>query len=98
MATPTMAYVFESGQQEGITMALYKYSAHLYRVEHAEFDKMYPPGAITAWSGIYRCVGCGREIVHTINKPLPPQNHHQHTGAQGPILWRLVVTDSPDPK
>jgi len=79
-------------------MALYKYSTHLYKVEHPEFDKLFPPGAIIAWSGVYRCQGCGREVVHTTGKALPPQNHHQHTPAQGLIRWRLEVTDSADPR
>jgi hypothetical protein len=75
-------------------MALYKYPSLLSPIDHAEFDKLYPPGGIVAWSGIYRCEGCGKEVVHTIGKSLPPQNHHQHTAAQGTIRWRLVVTDS----
>jgi hypothetical protein len=25
---------------------------------------------------------------------LPPQNHHQHSTSQGPIQWRLIVTDA----
>ena len=75
-------------------MALYKYPQLLSPINHAEFDKFYAPGAFVAWSGIYRCEGCGKEVVHTIGHPLPPQNHHQHTPAQGYIRWRLVVTDS----
>lgn len=74
-------------------MALYKYSQYLKQSNPEEFDKLYPPGATTAWSGIYRCHGCGHEIVHTTGKPLPPQNHHQHSYGQGAIQWRLVVTD-----
>jgi hypothetical protein len=75
-------------------MALYKYQQVLSLADHPEFDTFYHPGGITAWSGIYRCEGCGREIVHTTGKPLPPQNHHQHAVAQGTIRWRLIVTDS----
>jgi hypothetical protein len=78
-------------------MAQYQYNTHLYHVTHSEFDKIYSPGERVAWSGIYRCMGCGREIVHTTGHPLPPQNHHQHTYGQGSIRWRLNVTDSPDP-
>lgn len=78
-------------------MAQYKYGTHLFQVSSAEFDKDYSPGERTAWSGIYRCMGCGREVVHTTGHPLPPQNHHQHTYSQGSIRWRLIVTDSPDP-
>jgi len=78
-------------------MAQYKYTDHLFKVDNEEFDKIYKPGERTAWSGIYRCQGCHREVVHTVDKPLPPQNHHTHTPSQGAIRWRLNVTDSPDP-
>jgi len=78
-------------------MSQYKYFDHLFKVANDQFDKIYSPGERVAWSGIYRCQGCGREIVHTFDKPLPPQNHHQHTPSQGKISWRLNVTDSPDP-
>jgi hypothetical protein len=78
-------------------MAIYQYVTHFVQMTNAEFDKVYEPGSTTPWSGIYRCQGCGREIVHTAGKPLPPQNHHQHTSTQGKIRWRLLVTDSSDP-
>jgi hypothetical protein len=78
-------------------VALYKYATNLHAITNEEFDKIYGPGMTVAWSGIYRCEGCGREVVHTTGKPLPPQNHHQHTYSQGTIRWRLVVTDSADP-
>jgi len=74
-------------------MALYRYSAFVHQAtEHSEWDKLYKPGQTTAWSGIYRCHVCGHEIVHTVDKPLPPQNHHTHPAGQ-PIQWRLIVTD-----
>jgi len=75
-------------------MALYKYSQILRQVDNPQFDKIYEPGEKTPWSGIYRCEGCGKEIVHTETHPLPPQNHHQHTPVQGKIRWRLIVTDN----
>jgi hypothetical protein len=75
-------------------MALYKYGQVLRQADHGEFDTFYPPAARTPWSGIYRCEGCGKEAVSTHEHPLPPQNHHQHTSGQGPIRWRLIVTDS----
>ncbi len=76
---------------------LYKYTQFVKQWDNGEFDKLYEPGSSGGWSGIYRCHGCGREVVHTMGKPLPPQNHHQHTLSQGKIQWRIVVTDSPDP-
>jgi hypothetical protein len=60
-------------------VAFYQSSTHLSQLTHAEFDKTHSPGERTSCSGIYRCRGCGREIVHTTDKSLPPQNHHQHT-------------------
>ena len=81
-------------------MVLYKYLIHLRQysgTSHEEFDKVYEPGNKTSWSGIYRCVACGHEAVHTMDKSLPPQNHHQHKPGQGKIQWQLVVTDSPPP-
>lgn len=81
-------------------MVLYKYSTHLYQYDGAgveEFDKVYEPGVKTTWSGIYRCIACGHEGVHTKDKPLPPQNHHQHKPGLGKIQWKLVVTDSEPP-
>jgi hypothetical protein len=74
-------------------MALYKYSTHLQRSNQEEFDRVYEPGNRSSWSGIYRCVACGHEIVHTTDKPLAPQNHYQHRPGQGRIQWKLVVTD-----
>jgi hypothetical protein len=74
-------------------MAMYKYSNYLQQNSADEFDKTYSPGNVISWSGIYRCMGCNREIVHTHEKPLPPQNHHQHTTSQGSIRWKLTVTD-----
>ena len=78
-------------------MAWYKYLTHLTNKTSEEFDKLYEPGSTGSWSGIYRCEGCGREVVHTTGHPLPPQNHHQHTSTQGKIRWRILVTDAPNP-
>lgn len=78
-------------------MAWYKYPTHLHQKTNAEFDQLHTPGTTTPWSGIYRCEGCGREVVSTFGHPLPPQNHHQHTYGQGVIHWRLLVTDAPNP-
>ena len=78
-------------------MAWYKYATHLEQKNLDEFDKIYEPGSTAPWSGIYRCEGCAREVVHTMGKSLPPQNHHQHAYGQGTIRWRLLVTDAPNP-
>ena len=71
-------------------MALYKNGIFLTQATDAEFDVAHAPGAATPHSGIYRCTGCGREVVSEGGKPFPPQNHHQHpTGA--PIRWQMIV-------
>ena len=75
-------------------MAWYKYQNFLTLSKNDEFDKIFEPGSTAGWSGIYRCQGCGKEVVHTTDHPLPPQNHHQHTQAQGKIRWQLIVTDA----
>jgi hypothetical protein len=72
-------------------MALYKYASILTLSNSAAFDTIYEPGETTPHSGIYRCEGCAREITHVTGRPLPPQNHHQHTLQQGKIRWRLIV-------
>jgi len=37
---------------------VYKYPQLLTQDDHATFDIIYPPGAATTHSGIYRCEGC----------------------------------------
>jgi hypothetical protein len=55
------------------------------------FDKEYEPEGTPIHSGIYRCRGCGYEIIAGADMPLPPPKHHRHSPAQGPIRWRLAV-------
>ena len=45
-----------------------------------EFDKEYEPEATPVHSGIYRCRGCGCEIVAQGSKPFPAENHPRHSG------------------
>lgn len=79
-------------------MASYKYAAFLAKNEDGSFDRIHGPGQQVPFSGIYRCVGCGREIAANYPEPLPPQNHHQHTREQGPIQWRMAVWADHNPK
>ena len=72
-------------------MATYKYNQLVNQNNSDAFDKIYEPGQRPKWSGIYRCEGCGKEISHTENQELPPQNHHQHSVNQGKIRWRMAV-------
>lgn len=73
-------------------MALYKYPQYLKTSDHTAFDTLTNPGATVPYSGIYRCEGCGHEMVSVHNHVMPPQNHHQHTSGQGAIRWRLIVS------
>ena len=79
-------------------MALYKDGDFLSQSDSAEFDKDQKPGTATPFSGIYRCMGCRKEIASNEGNPLPPQNHHQHTPSQGSIRWRMVVYAVHDPR
>jgi hypothetical protein len=72
-------------------MALYKWAAGIAYSDDAAFDKEYEPGQKPDRPGIYRCKGCGREVVGEDWRMLPPQKHHQHTQSQGPVIWRLSV-------
>lgn len=72
-------------------MAIYRYSHYFKASTHAAFDEITYPGNATPYSGIYRCEGCGVNIVSTHSHPMPPQNHHQHTAAHGSIRWRLIA-------
>ena len=78
-------------------MALYKRSSDVGSSSSDAFDKEFKPGATPDHSGIYRCKGCGREVVGEEARTLPPQNHHQHSQAQGPVIWRLAVYAQHDP-
>jgi hypothetical protein len=73
-------------------MAQYKYPEFLKINTNEVFDAIHEPGSLTPFSGIYRCVACGKEDVSIQGKPLPPQNHHQHLPSQGLIQWRLIVS------
>lgn len=75
----------------GKLMAIYKYDAYVTQANDAVFDSEHSPSTPVPRSGIYRCMGCGREVACNQGDPLPPQNHHQHTQTQGTIRWRLVV-------
>lgn len=72
-------------------MALYKNGDYLTQSSDAAFDQTYSPGNVPPHSGIYRCDGCGREVVAEEGRQLPPQNHHQHTSTQGTVRWRMIV-------
>ena len=75
----------------GGEMAQYKYVHYLTNLPDPKFDPAHGAGAITPHTGIYKCQGCGAEIISTASDPLPPASHHQHSLTQGAIAWRLIV-------
>lgn len=77
-------------------MAFFKNLDYLTQRDGPDFDQLYEPGDRTPHSGIYRCVGCGCEVVSTQDEPLPPQNHHQHDTRLGHIHWKLIVAAAHD--
>jgi hypothetical protein len=79
-------------------MALFKSLDYLRQLNDEAFYTDHEPGEIAAHSGIYRCMGCGREIVLDENEPLPVDNHHAHTINQLAIRWRLIVYADHKPK
>jgi hypothetical protein len=82
----------------GAVMALYKYDAYVSKSTDTVFDGEQKPGETASHAGIFRCLGCGREVTSHEGGTLPPQNHHQHTAAQGSIRWRLAVYADHRPK
>ena len=62
-----------------------------------EFDREYEPGQTPVHSGIYRCRGCGCEIVAHGSKPFLVEGHPRHSPAHGPVRWRLAVAVQQDP-
>ncbi len=73
-------------------MALYKDGTRLYLDTSSVFDQICSPGTPVPASGIYRCVGCGKEVAANQGNPLPTQNHAQHDPrVHGPIRWQLLV-------
>lgn len=78
-------------------MALYKYTAYVKVDRDPAFEPDHPPGAPAPRAGIYRCTGCGREVVADRGAALPAQSHHPHERAQSDMKWRLAVAAIPTP-
>ena len=77
-------------------MAYYWEPDCLKKSKHRKaFEREYMPGEKVKYSGIYVCVGCGREVVYKKGDPLTTQNRHQHDPSQGPIVWKLIVKTRP---
>jgi hypothetical protein len=78
-------------------VALYKYASYVKLDRDPAFEADNAPGAAAAKTGIYRCLGCGREVVAERGAPLPAQTHHAHERGQSEMKWRLAVAAIPNP-
>jgi hypothetical protein len=78
-------------------MSLFRRSNDIEVSISPEFDREYEPGQTPVYSGIYRCRGCGCEIVVQGTRPLAVDKHPQHSPGQGPVRWRLAVAAQPEP-
>jgi hypothetical protein len=78
-------------------VASYKHQQYIARSSSEEFDKDHQAGQVAPFSGIYLCIGCGRETAINHGQLLPSQNHHEHAPSQGAIRWRLIVYASHQP-
>jgi len=72
-------------------MALYKNGQYLTKSSDQAFDTISKPGETPPHSGIYKCTGCGHEVVAEQGRQFPTQNHRQHTTQQGQIRWKLIA-------
>ena len=72
-------------------MAIYKDGGHLTQLGNPIFDEEHPPGQPAPRAGIYKCLGCGREVTAAEDAPLPPPEHHAHGPADGDPRWKLIV-------
>lgn len=79
-------------------MAWYKNREYIKESSSGAFDDIHDPGEAAPYAGIYRCMGCHREVGIAEGHTLPAQSHPQHTSSQGKIRWRLVVYADHDPK
>jgi hypothetical protein len=72
-------------------MAYYQDTTNVTQKQTEEFKPTYKPGTKVPHSGIFMCINCRDEIAANHGDPFPPQNHRQHTNAQKPIEWQLLV-------
>jgi hypothetical protein len=81
-------------------MALFGDSRLVKKSGNTAFDAKIVAKMAAPWSGIYRCPGCGREVVAKEGEALPPAGHHHHSITQGDIRWQLIVAaeDIVDPQ
>ena len=67
----------------GWSVTLFRRSNDIEVSTSSAFDKEYKPGEAPSHSGIYRCRGCGCEIIGEAFEPLPLENHPKHRRPKG---------------
>jgi hypothetical protein len=72
-------------------MAKFLYRQFVEQTDHDLFDRNHRPIEFAPRSGIYRCMGCGREVAVPEGGALPGYGHHAHGAEEGPPRWRLIV-------
>lgn len=74
-------------------MAYYTQRSHLESITNPSdvWSKEYHPSDTVPASGIYRCVGCKKEVTSNAGDKFPPQNHHQHGPGAGTVRWKMNV-------
>jgi hypothetical protein len=77
--------------RKGEAMSLCRDIRLINRSRNTAFDAKIVAEMAAPWSGIYRCPGCGREVVARKGETLPPASHHHHDITQGDVRWQLVV-------
>lgn len=79
-------------------MPLYKDLKYLRQSQGTAFDETHPPGAAGPCRGIYRCEGCGYEVICEADEFLPgTPNCIAHESGKWPsapkeVRWRLVTS------
>jgi len=73
-------------------MVWHRYNRFMRKAkEHPRWDETSAPGAKAGYAGIYRCLGCSREIAIQEGQSLPDAAAHPHGEKDGNIEWLLVV-------
>lgn len=72
-------------------MPLYSNPKIFKRSANTAFNALHNPGSKPPHSGIYRCEGCGVEVVAEQGRTFPPTHSHN---APAHVRWRLVAYPS----
>lgn len=72
-------------------MANFLYKQFIEQIDHQLFDRNHRPSESAPRAGIYRCMGCGREVAVGEGATLPGPGHHDHGSEDGTPRWRLIV-------